>query len=122
MITHRTSSSRPARLAARGFVASAVVGSLTLANAAVADTPEAWADAPDHSGFDYLLVLVLIPLGIALVVSLLTVLPSLIKGEKYEPGDNWRGEDEWFGGPRQGIEASGPAEIGGDRGGASGNW
>ncbi|RYE78229.1 MAG: hypothetical protein EOO74_05640 [Myxococcales bacterium] len=109
-------------MAARAFVASAFVGSLTLAGAAFADTPEAWADAPDHSGLDYLLVLVLIPLGIALVVSLLSVLPSLIKGEKYEPGDNWRGESEWFGGPRQGIEARDHADVGSDKGGASGNW
>lgn len=98
-----------------------MLGSVALSGSAVAATPEAWADAPEHGGLDYLLVLVLIPLGIALVVSLLTVLPSLIKGEKYEPGDQWRG-DEWFGGPRQGIEAADHAEIGTNRGGASGNW
>lgn len=123
MITHRTpAAARSLRLASRAFVASLFVGVLSVAGAAFADTPEGWADAPDHGGFDYLLLLVLLPLGIAAVVSLLVVLPSLIKGERYEPGDHWRADEEWFGGPRQGIEAGEKADIGSDRGGASGNW
>ena len=117
MITHRSS-----RFAARAFVASAFVGLLTVSGSAVADTPAAWDDAPDHGFFAYLLVLILIPAGIALVVSLLTVLPSLIKGEKHEPGDAWRSDDEWFGGPRKGIEAPDTQGADAAKGGASGNW
>jgi hypothetical protein len=99
---------------------------LTLATTlpASADTPEGWADAPDVNGLDYLLVLVIIPLALAAVISLLTVLPSLIGDKGYEPGQTWRSEPEWFGGRRvddaeapQAIEAADA-----DRGGASGKW
>lgn len=58
------------------------------------------------SVFHALLILFLIPLGLALVISLLAALPSLIKGDSYEPGQAWRGEGEWFGGPRNGVEAA----------------
>lgn len=95
---------------------------------AVADTPEAWENAPDVSGLEFLVVLVLIPVGLALVISLLAALPSLIRDRGYEPGQSWRAEAEWFGGPRKGVEAADElapeqieaAESG--RGGTSGQW
>lgn len=120
MITHRTE--RTARVALRAFIASVFAGLVSVAAVASADTPAAWDDAPEHGAFGYLLLLFLIPLGIALVVTTLVLLPSMIRGEKHEEGDAWRSDDEWFGGPRQGIEAKDHAEIGADRGGASGNW
>jgi hypothetical protein len=95
---------------------------------AVADTPAAWDDAPHTSGLQYLLVLFLIPLGLGIVISLLTMLPSMIHDRGYEPGQSWRAEAEWFGGPQKGVEASDElspeqiesAESG--RGGTSGTW
>ena len=95
---------------------------------ASADTPAAWDEAPHVSGLEYLTVLVLIPLGLALVISLLVSLPSMINERGYEPGQSWRAEAEWFGGPRKGVEAADDlspqqieaAESG--RGGTSGQW
>lgn len=95
---------------------------------AAADTPEAWENAPDVSGLEFLVVLVLIPVGLSLVIALLAALPSLIGDRGYEPGQSWRAEAEWFGGPRKGVEAADElapeqieaAESG--RGGTSGQW
>jgi hypothetical protein len=114
----------------RGVLAlsAALVAVVALPASAIADTPAAWADAPDVSGLEFLVVLVLIPVGLALVISLLASLPTMISDRGYEPGQSWRAEAEWFGGPRKGVEATDDlspeqieaAESG--RGGTSGQW
>ena len=73
---------------------------------AVADTPEAWEQAPDVSPLGFLLVLLILPLGAAAVISLLAVLPTLASDSGYEPGQSWRGDTEWFGGPTKGVKAA----------------
>jgi hypothetical protein len=100
-----------------------------LAAPAFADTPEEWADADPVSTLHVLLVLVIIPAGLFLLISLLVLVPSMARGDRYTPGHAWRSENEWFGGPRGGIEAadkSEPAAIEGvddsGRGGASAHW
>lgn len=93
-----------------------------------ADRPAAWEEAPDPSLLSFLLVLVLIPLGIAAVLALLTVLPSMASDKGYEPGQSWRGESAWFGGPTKGVESADnvtPEQIEAasrGRGGTSGKW
>ena len=77
-----------------------------LLDAASADTPAHWEKAPAVSGFDFLLVLFLIPLGLAAVISFLAFIPTLAGDHGYQPGQSWRGESEWFGGPRRGIAAA----------------
>lgn len=95
---------------------------------ASADTPANWEQPPAVSGLDFLIVLVLIPLGVAAVLTLLTVLPSMSKSRAYEPGQAWRGQTEWFGGPTKGVAAAdgaSPEEIeSGSResGGSSARW
>jgi hypothetical protein len=109
-------------------LAASLVAVVALPATAMADTPAAWEKAPHVSGLEFLLVLVLIPLGIALVISVLAVLPSLIHDRGYEPGQSWRAEAEWFGGPRKGVDAADDlspkqietAESG--RGGTSAEW
>jgi succinate dehydrogenase hydrophobic anchor subunit len=99
-----------------------------LLDAASADTPADWEKAPAVSGFDFLLVLLLIPLGLALVISFLAFVPSFVGDQGYQPGQSWRGESEWFGGPRKGIAAA--DEVTSDRleaaasdtGSTSGKW
>jgi hypothetical protein len=106
----------------------ALVTLVALPAVASADTPAAWDKAPHVSGLDYLLVLVLIPGGLALLISLLVSLPSMINDHGYEPGQSRRAEPEWFGGPQKGVEATDQlspeqiesAESG--RGGTSGQW
>ncbi len=90
---------------------------------ASADAPSTWENTPDVSGFQALLVLFLIPAGLFVVISLLAALPSLIKGDSYEPGQSWRSEGEWFGGPHKGVAGAdhvdqAQIEAAGDRGGA----
>lgn len=107
------------------------VGLLGLAlvpSAARADTPATYPDAPEVSGLEYLLVLVLIPAALFVVITLLAALPSMISDKGYEPGQSWRSEPEWFGGPRKGVEATeelSPEQIESaesGRGGTSGKW
>ncbi len=109
-------------------LAAALVAVVAVPAVALADTPESWATAPHVSGLQFLVVLVLIPTAVALVITVLTVLPSMINDRGYEPGQSWRSEAEWFGGPRKGVEAADDlsdkqveaAET--DRGGTSGQW
>jgi hypothetical protein len=77
------------------------------------------------------MVLLIIPVAAALVITLLTMAPSLARGERYTPGRSWRGESEWFGGPKAGVEAAerepvqvtaGAEASEGTRGGASAHW
>jgi hypothetical protein len=109
-------------------VVAAVVAVVALPAVALGDTPADWEKVPHVSGLEFLLVLVLIPVGIGLVITVLTILPSLIHDRGYEPGQSWRAEAEWFGGPRKGVDAAEDlsekqieaAESG--RGGTSGEW
>ena len=101
-----------------------------LVGPASADTPEGgtWETPPEPSAFGYLLILVILPLGAAAVIALLAVLPSIIGDKGYEPGQSWRGDTEWFGGPTKGVAAADevtPDEIeqsSQDAGGTSGRW
>lgn len=100
----------------------------TLAGPAVADTPEAWETAPDVSPLGFLMVVLILPLGAAVVISLLAILPSLANDTGYQPGQAWRGDTEWFGGPTKGVKAVDaitPEQIeqgSKDSGGTSGRW
>jgi hypothetical protein len=88
-------------------VAASLVLSAGLASPAAAAEPEAWETAPDVSLLGFLLVVLIIPLAAAAVISLLTVLPSMARGDRgYEPGRPWRGDSEWFGGPTKGVKAA----------------
>ena len=118
MITHRFARTTARVFAGLSAVTLGVVVPL-LTQSALADTPAAWDDAPHVSAIHFLLVLLIIPGGIALLITLLVMLPSLIRGNSYTPGETWVAEDEWFGGPRKGVEAADTAEQpGGERGGA----
>jgi hypothetical protein len=95
----------------------------------LAAPPEAWEDNTPSSPLHVLTVMLLIPLGVILLIVLLVYLPSMSKGDSYQPGLAWRSEPEWFGGPRKGVEAvdrtQQPALSGeghDERGGASGRW
>lgn len=95
---------------------------------ALAAPPEAWPDTEPASAIGYLLVLLVIPLGLALLIALLASVPKLVRGERYTPGLSWRNETEWFGGPKDGVEAADrtdPKALEGEsaeRGGASARW
>jgi len=129
-VNTRDASRRPRSLLRRAALVASAAFAVVVALPAVAsaDTPAAWDDAPHVSGLQYLVLLVLIPLGLALVIALLASLPEMLHHRGYEPGQSWRAEAEWFGGPRKGVEAADDlspqqiesAESG--RGGTSGKW
>ncbi|UDY24471.1 hypothetical protein [Nocardioides sp. Kera G14] len=45
------------------------------------DVPDGWADRTHVAGIDWFLVILIIPIAAALVISLLVLLPGLLKGE-----------------------------------------
>jgi hypothetical protein len=94
---------------------------------ALAAPPEAWPDTEPVGATDFLLVLFVIPLGLALLIALLATVPSMARGERYTPGLAWRKENQWFGGPQDGLETvdkaeAPPAGSEADRGGSSARW
>jgi hypothetical protein len=95
---------------------------------ALADAPDTWPQPPHVSVLHVLVLLGAVPLGLFVLITLLVYLPSTVRGQRYQPGLAWRNESEWFGGPRDGVEAADhvePAAIEAsdrDRGGASARW
>lgn len=120
--------SKPVRRALRALAVVPAVAVTAVSAPALAAPPETWPEGEAVGAFDMLLVIVLIPLGLALTITVLAYVPRLAKGEKYTPGLAWRNENEWFGGPKDGLEASDrtdPKALTGnesDRGGASARW
>ncbi len=118
---------RRPRHALRALVLTPAAVLLLLSAPAFAAPPESWTDPEPVGGLDFLLLLLLIPLGLALLIALLAYVPSMVRGQKYTPGRAWRSESEWFGGPKDGLEAADKVDLHADgaqtdRGGASARW
>lgn len=75
------------RAAAVYGVAAVVASSILLTGPAGAGgaTPQGWANDPSVSPLQWLTVLLFIPLGIAIVISLLVLLPGVVRGEGLLP-------------------------------------
>lgn len=98
------------------------VGLLALASPAAAQPPEGWSESAPVSLLDFLLLLLVAPLGLAALIALLTYLPSMIRGEGVVPGPG-RSTDQWFGGPTRGTaELAAPDGEGSEAGGAGVRW
>jgi hypothetical protein len=67
----------------------------------LADAPTTWAEPPETSMLELLLVFVGIPLLVVVVISLLVMAPSIAKGPRFSPGQPWDAEPEWFGAPER---------------------
>ncbi len=104
-----------------------MLGSLGLAPA-FADTPAAWPQQPHVSGWDYIVVLLLIPLGVFVLVWLVITVPAHRRSQGQATGEPWGDRREWFGGPRQSVDAADevtPEALSAsehETGGASGRW
>ncbi|HEX7738331.1 MAG TPA: hypothetical protein VF426_01645 [Marmoricola sp.] len=105
---------RISRAVVRIAMAALTVGLVGIAGAASADVPADWATQPHVSALDWIVVLVLFPVGIALVISLLVVVTT--RGDSFVPGETWTGKDEWFGGPADKTAADGSDEATGGAG------
>ena len=118
------------RRAARALALTPAILVITATGTAFADAPEIWKSGDDVSPLYVLLVLGAAPAGLFLLITLLVYVPSMSRGEEYQPGLAWRNEPEWFGGPRGGVEATETKSLGvqeseqseSGRGGASARW
>lgn len=116
---------RAVRRSLRALLLTPVLLLPLVAAPASAAPPQTWPDPEPVSALDYLLVLLVIPLGLVLLITLLAYVPAMVKGEKHQPGRAWRSENEWFGGPKDGLEAADKVERPAtepERGGASARW
>jgi hypothetical protein len=69
------------------------------------------------------LIYVGIPIGLFLLITLLTVTPSLLRRPRYRPGRAWNYEPLWFAGPDDpdtALRSARPHAT--SRGGASAEW
>jgi hypothetical protein len=91
------------------------------AGAADSRVPEGWSDPDPVDPWNALLLLGVIPLMLFFVITVLVLLPGLIRGERRSgPATH---EDQWFGGPRKGTaELPAPDSENSRAGGASGRW
>lgn len=67
----------------------------------VADAPTTWQDPPPESLLHLLLTMAGIPLLVIAVIVVLVMAPSLARGPRYRPGQDWTAESEWFGAPHE---------------------
>ncbi len=89
---------------------------------ASADVPEFWSDPDAVDPWHAVLVFVGIPVALFVVITLLVVVPGIVKGERFTPGGQATA-DQWFGGPRSGTqELPAPDSDDSKAGGASGRW
>lgn len=97
---------------------------LIAAGPATAEVPEGWSDPDPVSLLSLLVVIVAIPLGIGLLITLGVYGPALARGEHVVPGSDT--PDQWFGGPRNSgeLEAAGATDTDAPTttGGGSGSW
>lgn len=105
---------------------------LIAAGPAGAEVPEGWSDPEPVSLLSVLVVIVAIPLGVGLLITLGVYGPALARGEHVAPGSDT--PDQWFGGPRQSAEleagssssseadADSPTTTTTTTGGGSGTW
>ena len=116
---------RASRTAARVFAATLALALPLVGAPAFADQPSTWQPETHHSFWNYLVLLILIPAAVAITISVVVVLPSLVKGDAYDPTQAWAGmrggKSEWFGGPAKGTDQAAAPKAEGS-GGASASW
>ena len=98
-------------------------GLLITAPAALAITDKGpGAGAPGLSTGRWLLYFAVVPLAIALAITVLVVAPTLFRGPRYRPGRPWNYAPVWFGGPQDPADPLPAADPSSAKGGASGSW
>lgn len=98
----------------------------------LAEITDSWNDPHPMSPLHALLFFGGITLAIIVGITLLVMAPSLAKGPRYRPSQQWEAESEWFGAPTaEGTDlqrrAITPGQTARDRptdevGGASASW
>jgi hypothetical protein len=122
---------RAARAGAFAIAVTVPFGPLATAPA-VADTPAAWETPPPVPTLQALLIFVGIPALLFVVITLLAMAPSLIRGDRQQRGVASWTEPAWFGNQVKGEpergEVTNPQSVAevesseGQSGGASARW
>lgn len=107
-------------LVRRAAVTAAAASAFVIAGAtpALADVPEDWSNPEDMSVLFLLALIVGIPVLLGVIITVLTLLPSLLRGEGLRGSD--RTPAEWVGGPREGTPLA--EQESSETGGASARW
>jgi hypothetical protein len=123
-VTINLSSNAPRR-ALRASVVAVGFALTTVATPALAAPPDTWDNSDNGPLLNDLMFLIGVPLAVIAVVTLLTYLPSLARGQSSHQEPSFRDNPEWFGGPRRGVDATSEAdapEESSSKGGASAQW
>jgi hypothetical protein len=90
-------------------LASTLVWSVLSAGSAFATVHRDDGDDPGKSisTLKAILVYVVTPVGLAVLIALLVMLPSLARGPRYRLGEEWKANPEWYGAPGAEIESGG---------------
>jgi len=109
------------RRAARAI---AIAAGLTAPAAGSVAAFAADGENPDPLGVGQtVLIFVVLPIGISLVILLLTYLPSWFRAPRYRPTRAWDHDPLWFGGPANAPEAlASETQIRVRGGGAGAGW
>lgn len=107
------------RTAARAATVLLVAGLVLAAAPAGADVPNGWPDSDEISLLNGLFIYLIAPLALFVLITVLTVTPSLVRGER--PGSH-AAADQWFGGRRGGPDELESGASDRTTGGASGSW
>ncbi len=102
------------------YVVAGALAAASVAAPASATAPDNWADPTNPSAAEALLTLGGWVLGLIAVITLLTYLPSMIRGSSGSDALTFHDKSEWFGGPRTGVDQQ--AEEPQGTGGASARW
>jgi hypothetical protein len=102
---HHRSQNTALRRAARALALVPALALTFTASTAFADAPASWPNDPSVPALRALLVYLVIPVGLFTLIALLVYIPSMSRNQSYQPGQPWRHEPQWFGGPRGGVEA-----------------
>ena len=86
--------------------------------------PETWEEPPGEPLLQTLGFLIGVPLLVIVAVWIAVYLPSMMRSQSSEPALAFQERNEWFGGPRKGLESSTtpPSDDSGPKGGASAQW
>jgi hypothetical protein len=81
------------------------------------------APGPSLGLANTILIFVVVPVGAFLVISALSLLPSMLSRPRYRPGKPWDHASRWVGGPAasSGADSATPSDPSA-RGGASAEW
>jgi hypothetical protein len=88
-----------AALTAVSFVVASVTGTLLATAAPALAIGERGDPGGGLTWVQTVLIYVGIPVGVALVITFLVFLPSMVRGPRYRPGRPWTAGSVWFGGP-----------------------